>query len=297
MSNAYEIVTDKILEVMKAGVCPWRRPWKSGKSFNPINAVSKSEYRGLNRVMLAMNPFSDYRWVSYKQAQELGGQVRKGEKSSLAIFWTMLSVSETEKGPKTKASANGEIPLLRFYNVFNVEQCDGLSLDPIPTIDLAEHERIEKADSIVSGMPVKPVITESGNNAYYRPSDDIVQVPKLGQFDSSDHFYSTLFHELGHATGHEKRLNRKEVMSGGIRFGSEDYSKEELVAELCSAFLCQTCHLDNSLIDQSASYLSSWLQALKNDSRLIITAAAQAQKAADFILGKSHFSNRQEVQS
>ncbi len=282
-TTVYDIVTAKILEALEVGVCPWRKPWNTVDAGMPINAVSRKNYRGINTLLLGMSRYSDNRWLSFKQAAQLGGTVKKGEKSSIAVFWTMLDiVPKAEGGQKTKSSSQGQIPYLKYYNVFNVEQCEGLDIKPLEVVKLHEHERIEAAEQIVRDMQNPPTLREGGTAAYYQPSTDLVNVPKLGTFLSADHFYSTLFHELGHATGHESRLNRKEIM-GTIRFGSNDYSREELVAELTSAFLCASVKLDNSLIDNSSAYLSGWVKALKGDSKLITTAAAAAQKAADYI--------------
>ena len=174
--------------------------------------------------------------------------------------------------------------MLRYYSVFNVEQCEGLKLPALPAVVSREHERIEAAEALVQSMPNRPTITESGQAAWYMPSADRVNIPALGSFESADAYYATLLHELGHATGHESRLHRKELQ-GVVRFGSADYSREELVAELTSAYCCATLRLDNSLIDNSAAYLKGWLKALKDDPKMIVIASARAQKAADYIRG------------
>ena len=174
--------------------------------------------------------------------------------------------------------------MLRYYSVFNAEQCEGLKLPPLSVPEVRDHERIEAAEALAQAMPNRPTVTEGGTGAWYMPSADRVNVPALGTFDSADSYYATLFHELGHATGHESRLDRKELQ-GVVRFGSADYSREELVAELTSAYCCASLKLDNSLIDNSAAYLKGWLRALKDDPKMIVVASARAQKAADFIRG------------
>jgi antirestriction protein ArdC len=199
----------------------------------------------------------------------------------MAVFWKLI-----EKNDRATDSAEGpeSVPLLRYYAVFNVEQCDGLQLPPL--VGIARHNRIESAEAMVQAMPLRPAITESGNEAWYMPSNDRVNVPPMGCFESADSFYGTLLHELAHATGHESRLGRKEVRHVA-RFGSCEYSCEELVAELASAFCCATIGLDNSLLENSAGYLTGWLSALNNDPRMFVLAAGRAQRAADYIMGRS----------
>lgn len=283
--NLYESVTNTILEALKRGVVPWRKPWNASASL-PVNIVSGKPYRGVNVFLLAMSPYTDHRWLTYKQALEKGGRVRPGEKSTMVVFWKRWEPKpepdDQDESPRPHA------PLLRYFNVFNAEQCEGLDLPEIPHPErLADHQRIARADLLVDSMPTKPTIREGGRAAWYRPMDDLVNIPEIGKFESPDLYYATLFHELAHATGHEKRLNRKGVTET-IQFGSGEYSKEELVAELTSAFCCATLSLDNSLIEDSASYIDGWLSVLKGDSKAVVIAAAQAQRAADFIRGVTY---------
>lgn len=283
--NLYETVTNTILDALKRGVVPWRKPWDSTASI-PVNVVSNKPYRGVNLFLLAMSPYTDHRWLTYKQAHEKGGRVRPGEKSTLVIFWKHWEPkpedSSGDDHPKVRA------PLLRYFHVFNAEQCEGLDLPEVYRPDRrAEHERIAIADLLVDSMPDKPIIREGGQAAWYRPSDDLVNIPPISKFETPDAFYATLYHELAHATGHEKRLNRKGVTES-IQFGSGEYSKEELVAELTSAFCCATVGLDNSLIEDSASYIGGWLGVLRNDPKAVVIAAAQAQRAADYIRGVTY---------
>lgn len=283
--NLYETITNTILDALKRGVVPWRKPWDSSASV-PVNVVSSKPYRGVNLFLLAMTPYTDHRWLTYKQAQEKGGRVRPGEKSTLVVFWKRWEpkpeADKDENTPKTQA------PLLRYFHVFNAEQCEGLDLPEVYRPGRqAEHERITVADLLVDSMPDKPTIRECGQAAWYRPADDLVNIPPIAKFESPDSYYATLYHELAHATGHEKRLNRKGVTES-IQFGSGEYSKEELVAELTSAFCCAAIGLDNSLIDDSASYISGWLGVLRNDPKAVVIAAAQAQRAADYIKGVTY---------
>lgn len=279
--NLYEIVTRQLLNLMADGKCPWRKPWQAVGTGLPVNAVSKREYRGVNTWLLGSMPFNDNRWISFRQARELGGSVRKGERASIAVFWKLI---DSKDEPICSEKGHERIPILRYYSVFNLEQCDGLALPSV--IHTVPHERIQAAESLVGSMPQPPTITETGAEALYAPSTDRVNVPRLSCFHSPDAYYATLFHELGHATGHKKRLSRKEV-NQVVRFGSADYSVEELVAELSSAYICASPGLDASLIENSAAYLQGWIAALNNDPRMFVLAAGRAQRAADFIMGRA----------
>ena len=279
--NVYDIVTHQLLTLMADGHCPWRKPWQAVGTGLPVNAISKREYRGANTWLLGSRPFNDNRWLSFRQARELGGSVRKGERASTAVFWKLLDAKGEPNGTE---KGHERIPLLRYYSVFNAEQCDGLNLPPL--VQTVKHDRIQAAEELVKAMPQRPVITETGVEAWYMPSSDRVNVPALSCFHSADAYYATLLHELGHSTGHEKRLGRKEV-NQLARFGSADYSLEELVAELTSAYCCAALGLDASLIENAAAYLQGWSAALNHDPRMFVLAAGRAQRAADFIMGRS----------
>lgn len=277
-SKIYEAVTSQVIASLESGVVPWRKPWTTCPP--PVNAVSKRPYRGVNLLLLGMSCFADHRWITLRQANEIGGRVKKGEKSSTAIFWKRI---EARCGEGHEQESARIIPLLRYYNVFNVEQCENLGLPGISNESaLGEELRIQAAEAVVAGMPSPPNIREGGSAAWYRPADDLVQVPRIGSFVTADHYYATLFHELAHATGHPTRLARPEVF-GEIQYGSGDYGREELVAELASAFVCASLGLDNSLVENAASYLDGWLQCLQRDQKLLLLAAGQAQRASDFI--------------
>jgi antirestriction protein ArdC len=279
--NVYEIVTQKLLELLGSGHCPWRKPGQDTPGGLPANAISKRVYRGANTWILGSAPYSDNRWLSYKQARELGGSVRKGERSTVAVFWKLID----QKDDSTESTGRCQkLPILRYYSVFNAEQCDDLQLPPL--VRTGHHNRIEAAEEMIRSMPQPPAITESGSAAWYMPASDRVNVPPLDCFESSDAYYATLFHELGHSTGHETRLARKEVREVAS-FGSAEYSTEELVAELTSAYCCAAAGLDNSLIQNSAGYLQGWLAALSHDPRMFVLAASRAQRAADFIMAQS----------
>jgi len=241
----------------------------------------------VNIWLLGSQDFSSPYWVTFKQAKQLGGTVRKGERSTPCIFWKFLA-RDTED-PETHETKTKQIPLVRYYAVFNVEQCDGISHKRLEA--QAEEPKsfnpIEAAEAIVASYPDAPSVSRDGRgSAYYRPSTDSIHMPERESFESEGHFYSTLFHEMTHSTGHESRLGRPGVVNA-IRYGSHEYSQEELVAEMGAAFLLAEAGIDSdSLTDNSAAYVASWLKALKNDPKLVVLAGAQAQKAVDQITGR-----------
>ncbi|MDD5059468.1 MAG: zincin-like metallopeptidase domain-containing protein [Sideroxydans sp.] len=268
----YDMVTDRILELMEQGTVPWRKTWSSGM---PINFKSKKEYRGINLFFLNAMPYSCNLWGSFKQITEKGGKVNKGEHGFPVVFWKFLDVTDANNPSGLK-----RIPMLRYYTVFNLEQTD-IKLEGK---DERDNKPIPCAESIVSGYKNPPVIS-SGKSACYIPSKDVVQVPSIKSFDDPESYYSTLFHELIHSTGHKSRLNRFDGSSSEI-FGSESYSKEELIAEMGASYLSGHCGFLSSVENNNASYLSSWMKRLKEDKKLLIQAAGKAQIAADHILGK-----------
>lgn len=281
--NVYEIITEQVLKRLEEGEIPWKKPWIGGEF--PKNLITKKEYRGINSFLLQCNKYASPYWLTYKQANDLGGHVMAGEKSNLVVFWKQLNIKEKGNGESEEITEK-TIPMLRYYRVFNVEQCEGLDEKKVPQIEVnQDFQPLEVCEEIIQGIPEKPTIKHEEPRAYYRPSEDFVNMPKPEYFDKPEFYYSVLFHELGHWTGHEKRLGR--MKQGELSsFGSEKYSKEELVAEMTAAFLCGKCQIEQQTIDNSVSYIQSWLKALKNDPKMVVLAAAQAQKAADYIVGK-----------
>ena len=280
-NDVYQIVTDRIIRLLESGTVPWHRPWKGGEM--PQNLISHKPYRGVNVFLLNATRFASPFWLSFKQVQSIGAAVRKGERAFPVVFWKLRGV-ENDNKTKREHEQEKRAPLLRYYKVFNIEQCDNVKPSLLPKLDTNEFQPIQRCDQLVAQMPTRPKITHGGARAAYCPIQDKVTMPNTVLFDSPEFYYSTLFHELTHATGHASRLNRKEVTQP-IHFGSDPYSREELVAEMGAAFLCGNCRIENRTIEESASYIQGWLDRLRNDRKLVIHAAAQAQKAADFVLG------------
>lgn len=279
-SSVADIVTDRIISALQTGVAPWRKPWRAlGRQFRfATNLISGKPYNGVNQLLLQCSGYVSPYWLTFKQAAALGGSVRKGEKGTPVIY---VGRALDKTGKKTKDGKDAGYSFLRYYTVFNVEQCEGID-SHVPVEVIAEpnaNAPIERAEAIWAGFADKPAVRRDPARAYYVPVLDYIGIPDITAFDSPDAYYSTLFHEGIHATGAESRLNREGVSTAKDRaaFGSETYGKEELVAELGAAFLCAEAGIDN--IPATASYCASWIKVLKGDSSLIISAAAAAQKA------------------
>ena len=288
-SSVYEIITERMVSLLESGTVPWKKSW-AGSQGLPRNAVSGKEYRGINVFLLACAGYADNRWVTFKQAVTLKGSVRKGEKGMPVVFWKKFDPKDKEsKDPKDRGGM-----MLRYYTVFNVSQCDGLALPP-PTVDETPgtaNERDDHADRVVvdyvSRATVKGralVIHHGQTGAYYDRDVHVVGLPNLEKFFSMQEYYGVLFHELTHSTGHHDLLGRFRDETP-TQFSRMDYSREELVAEMGAAFLSAVCRFSESTIENSAAYIKGWLKALKDDPKAVVIAAAQAQKAADLILGR-----------
>ena len=291
--DAYQMVTDRICALLEQGVKPWAQPWMASIAC-AWSGGSGKPYSLLNQMLLA-DPDKTYanmedlladirgEWVTFKQAQERGGCVRKGEHGRKIVFFKPLPIKSEDGEDEENART---IPFLTVYTVFRVDQCDGIQqkyhLDGKLTHDFIGDDC---ADEVASGYIFREGITfrtQKGDRAFYRPSEDLVVLPLPEQFTSDAEYYSTLFHELTHSTGHAKRLNR---ISETAAYGKDDYSREELVAEIGSASLCATLGLDTAAsMTNSAAYIANWLKALRNDKRMIVWAASRAEKAVRMIL-------------
>ncbi len=276
--NVYEQVTAKIMELLQSGTIPWKKPWISSEG--PRNLISKKPYRGINSFLLNCSPYGSPYWLTYLQAAAKGGQVKKGEKSTAVVFWKWLDFKVAPD--EDDNSDSGKVPLLRYYNVFNLEQIDGIKA-PVEEQPASPFSPIEQAEQVITNMPHRPFIQYGGDRACYSPTLDYIKLPNQGAFRSPEEFYSTAFHELAHSSGHSSRLCRKGILDPSY-FGSHDYSQEELVAEFGASMLCGFASIEQQTIENSAAYIQGWLKVLKNDKKLAIVAAGQAQRAADFIL-------------
>jgi antirestriction protein ArdC len=279
MASVYEIITEKIIKQLESGVASWRQPWTCR---SPANLVTQKEYRGLNVFTLASQGFPSRFWLTFKQATKLGGRISKGQKSSPVIFWNLGDERETTTQDGAKETSRPL--LLRYYSVFNLSQTEGIDIPASLLQERRTNDPIETCEHIVQSMPNPPVF-EKSDKAWYSPSNDAVGMPARDLFHSSEEYYATEFHELAHSTGHAKRLHR-ENFDNPVSYGSDSYSKEELVAEMTAAMLCGVAGIEQKTLENTAAYLKTWIARLKSDSRLLVSAASQAQKAADFIQGK-----------
>lgn len=279
-ADIYKTISDRIIAAIEAGgIAPWHRPWKLSGGF-PVSIRSGKRYRGVNVPLLMMEGRSDCRWGTYKAIKEAGGQVRRGEHSTQIVFWKRIE----RKNPKE--GEDRSFQMLRTYQVFNAEQADGLP--ELPVEEEREFTPIQEAERIADGyvwtsgsMNDGPRVKIGYDRACYSLLDDSIEMPRPQQFVNDESYYETLFHELIHSTGAQKRLKRIEP----ALFGSDPYAREELVAEIGASFLAGIAGFEDAGGDQSAAYVSGWLERIKNDSKLVVQAAAQAQKAADLILG------------
>jgi antirestriction protein ArdC len=285
MKDIYSRVTSKIIADLEQGVRPWMKPWNAehaaGKITRPLrhNGIP---YKGINTVMLwsasVSKGYACPLWLTYKQAFDLGGHVRKGESGELVVYAD--KITRTEEGGSGEEQVR-QIPFLKGYTVFNAEQCDDLparyyaKAEPVTASPVA---RIERADRFFAATGA--TVRHGGTRAYYAQGSDYVQMPPFETFRDAESYAATLAHELTHWTKHDKRLSRD---FGRILFGDEGYAKEELVAELGSAFLSADLELTPEVREDHSAYIASWLEALKGDKRLIFTAAAHAQRAVDYL--------------
>lgn len=294
--DAYQMVTDRICELLEQGLKPWAQPWSSAKScawsgndghvYSLLNQMLLADPDKMYRTMADL--FDDIRgeWLTYNQAQARGGQVRKGEKGRKVVFFKMVNARKDADGNPDEENPN-MVPYLMAYTVFHVRQCDGIEQkyhkDGEKMYDFTADDSAEKvaADYILrEGITYEKV---HGDRAYYSPAEDKVVTPLPEQFRDSMEYYSALYHELTHSTGHEKRLNR---LSRCAAFGTEEYSTEELVAEIGSASIMATLGIETGdTLTASAAYIKGWLKALKNDKKMVVIAASRAEKAVRMILG------------
>lgn len=277
--SVYEMVTDRIIKQLESGLIPWEKPW-SGVRSGAYNRVSKKSYSLLNQMLLS----KEGEWATFKQWSELGGKIKKGEKSEMIVFWKVLPVEEVqEDGTKIIK----QIPLLKYINVFHISQVEGV--EPLKKEELNDIEPIEKAENVLKDYWEREQITvehKIGNEAYYSPRRDLIRLPLFEQFKDVNEYYSTAFHESVHSTMSERRCNRAEERKNKlVAFGSEEYSKEELIAELGSANLMNIIGIETrKSFRNSSAYIQNWLSVLKNDVKFIVSASSKAEKAVNYIL-------------
>ena len=276
--DIYTAVTDRIIQQLEQGIIPWEKPW-GGIAGGAISGTTGKPYSLLNQMLLEKPGL----YFTYNQIQKQGGHIRKGSAATPVVFWKQVPVKEQD--PHTGEIRTKHIPVLRYYNVFHIDQCEGISTPHISPEPI--HHSLE-AESIISDYVRRSgveLIHQVGDEAYYSPARDRVVLPTAEQFVRMGEYYSTAFHELAHSTGHQSRLNR---LRATAHFGSESYSKEELAAEISAAALLSHTGLETGhTFKNSTAYIQNWLSALRNDKRLIVTASGAASKAVSYILGLS----------
>jgi antirestriction protein ArdC len=275
IDTPYQVITDRILALLEQGTVPWQQPWDRATGL-PRNLFSQRPYNGINVWLLTTMRYASPFWATFNQVKTAGGTVRKGERGVPVVFW---KVYDGKEDPDTGEHEKRFV--LRYYTVFNAMQFEGIA---VPTIEVTAPActPLDVCEKLVGHMPHRPAIFHGHQQAFYRPAADTLHMPIPQCFVNREAYYATLLHELTHATGHTSRLNRK-TLTDLCLFGSPEYSKEELVAEMGAAYLCGVCGIENATIENSAAYLQSWMQVLRNDPKMLVHAAAQAQKAADYI--------------
>lgn len=280
--NVYEMVTERIIEELEKGRIPWQKPWTGVRS-GAYNRTSKKPYSLLNQMLLGKAG----EWASFKQWTELGGHIRKGEKSSFVTFWKVQEIEEIKEDGTKEIK---QIPLLRYYNVFHISQVEGV--EPLEMETLNTTEPIETAEKVFKDYVTREGIRveqTANNKAYYSPTFDLIHLPLIEQFTRAEEYYSTAFHEATHSTMKESRCNRQEDRKGKlVAFGSEEYSKEELVAEIGSANILNLLGIETDhSFQNSTAYIQSWIKALRNDVKMIVSASSKAEKATKYILNEA----------
>ncbi|MDU0372075.1 ArdC family protein [Hymenobacter endophyticus] len=285
--NVYEVVTNLIIDQLEKGVVAWKQPWSQGANgIWPSNYATKREYSGFNAFYLNLVAAGrPALYLTYNQAKALGGQVRRGEKGHLITFFRPAERTKpaAEGQPQPEGKKKEQRGTLQYFTVFHYSQIDGIDFELPQPREEAQVPTIEQAEALVDAYTTKPAIRFMQQRAYYSPGLDYVNMPTRESFTNSGTYYSTLYHELVHSTGHQKRLNRDGIVNW-VGFGAENYAKEELIAEMGASFLCGMAGIDPGIMAHNAAYIANWLQALRNDNKLVIQAASQAEKAVRFML-------------
>lgn len=278
--DVYALITNRIIELLERGTIPWKQPWSHQEM--PRNMLSKRKYRGINFWLLLSLHYEQNLFLTWDQIKTIGASVKKDEKGHVVVFWKNVKKQPQELDEKGNPK---QIPMLRYYKVFNIEQCRDIPSGLIPQKEptLTEFNPILECEVILHSIPNCPDIRHKEQRAYYHIADDYINMPKKKSFKTVESYYSTLFHELVHSTGNEKRLGRSTVTEMH-EFGSEQYSLEELIAEMGTAFLCSFTGIAHAEIENSAAYIKGWLEKLANDKKFVLQASGQAQKAVDHIM-------------
>lgn len=275
--DVYALVTNRIIELLKETMVPWRQPWTDGGL--PRNIVSKRPYRGINIMLLNALGYEQNLFLTWKQIKTIGASVKKGEKGQFVVFFKRIEIAKEVSGKQEVSHKY----VLRYYKVFNVAQCTNIpeAFFPAPTVQ--EHDPIWQCEKVLEGMPNCPPIQHKKNIAYYDPQADLINMPKFKSFELSEEYYGTLFHELIHSTGHKSRVGRKEVFDNPA-YGTAPYSIEELVAEMGACYLRSHVGIPIERLKNSAAYIKNWLEVFEHDVRFVIKAASRAQEAVEYIL-------------
>lgn len=288
--DIYAAITDRIIAELENGIIPWEKPW-TGTPDGAISYATGKPYSVLNQLLLGR----EGEYLTFKQIQEAGGKIKKGAHANMVVFWKFLQKTEDDGNGGIVRDGNGlpvykNIPFLRYYNVYHIDDVEGVEKKHTNDVEQRYIKPVDEAQKVLEGYWQREGITvehvKNSDRAYYRRSDDLIHLPEMGQFRSAEAYYDTAFHESVHSTGHAKRLNR---LTNGMSaaFGGEDYSKEELCAEIGACSIMHQLGLEtDKTFRNTASYIQSWLRALKNDKRMIVSAAGKAEKAVDLIFNR-----------
>jgi antirestriction protein ArdC len=271
--SVYKIINDRILAQLEKGVVPWQQSWTNAGI--PKNLISGRPYRNINWILLSMLGYERNLFLTFKQVSDIGAKVRKGEKSHVVVFWKLPEKKTDEEDNEEKKK-----PLLRYYLVFNISQCENIPEKYIEPLPNPEPNINHRCAEIVQFIPDRPDIVHNMHKAFYDIKKDIINMPRIETFKDTNAYFFTLFHELIHSTGHENRLNRATLTT----LSMENYSTEELTAEMGACYLMSFAGIPDYEIENSAAYINSWLKKLKDDIKFIFIASSQAQKAVDYIL-------------
>lgn len=288
--DVYQIITQRIIEKLESGMIPWKKPWHSHGT--PKNYLTKKPYRGINLLLLGMSCYPAPYFLTFKQAQKLGGSVKRGSISEIVVFWQMRYYDEQSKSWKNASQESSIpqgskiIPMLRYYRVFNIHDIEGIDYTFPPRAELQNDLQLDDLEAGYLPVRAIPKLTLKSHchKACYSPRMDTIFMPSITDFKTTSGYFEVLYHELTHAVGSAERLARSGI-TGAVNKRSERYAKEELIAELGSCFLMNHFGFQQeATLENSAAYIEFWLGRLRNDKKLIVEAAAEAQKATDYIL-------------